>query len=119
MSHSSQSYYPTADHAGRPAHAAPAVPRHLHRAHGDYTLMHGGRQVRLGPIAFWIVVGTLVVMAVWSVATGTYFAFSEAVLTRLIGRQAEMQFAYEDRIAELRAQVDRITSRSEEHTSEL
>ena len=85
--------------------------RHLHRAHGDYTLVHGGRQVRLGPIAFWILVGTLVVMAVWSVATGTYFAFSEAVLTRLIGHQAEMQFAYEDRIAELRAQVDRITSR--------
>ena len=50
-------------------------------------------------------------MGVWSIATGTYFAFSDDVLTRLIGRQAEMQFAYEDRIAELRAQVDRITSR--------
>src|SRR5262249_35075894 len=50
-------------------------------------------------------------MAVWSVATGTYFAFRDNVLTRLIGRQAEMQFAYEDRIAELRAQVDRIMSR--------
>ena len=70
-----------------------------------------GRQVRIGPVAFWIVVGTLVIMAVWSIATGTYFAFHEDVLTRLIGRQAEMQFAYEDRIAELRAQVDRITSR--------
>ena len=56
-------------------------------------------------------VGTLVIMAVWSIATGTYFAFRDNVLTRLIGRQAEMQFAYEDRIAELRAQVDRITSR--------
>ena len=111
MSHSSQSHYPTAPHAGRRAQSAAAVSRHLHRAHGDYTLMHGGRQVRIGPVAFWIVVGTLVVMAVWSVATGTYFAFHDDVLTRLIGRQAEMQFAYEDRIAELRAQVDRITSR--------
>src|SRR5450631_21021 len=112
MSHSSQSYYPTAGHTAQPrAQSAAAVSRHLQRAHGDYTLVHGGRQVRLGPIAFWIVVGTLLVMAVWSVATGTYFAFSEAVLTRLIGRQAEMQFAYEDRIAELRSQVDRITSR--------
>jgi murein DD-endopeptidase MepM/ murein hydrolase activator NlpD len=92
-------------------HAAAAVSRHLHRPTGDYTLQHGGRQVRIGPVAFWIVVGTLVGMAVWSVATGTYFAFSNDVLTRLIGRQAEMQFAYEDRIAELRAQVDRITSR--------
>jgi len=112
MSHSSQSYYPTAGRTAQPrAHSAAAVSRHLHRAHGDYTLVHGRRQVRIGPIAFWIVVGTLVVMAVWSIATGTYFAFREDVLTRLIGRQAEMQFAYEDRIAELRAQVDRITSR--------
>ena len=81
------------------------------RGGADYTLAHAGRQVRLGPVAFWIVVGTLVVMAGWSVATGTYFAFHDDVLKRLIARQAEMQFAYEDRIAELRAQVDRIASR--------
>ena len=115
MSPSSQLHYPTATHAGRAvqprAQSAAAVSRHLHRSHGGYTLVHGGRQVRIGPVAFWIVVGTLVIMAVWSIATGTYFAFREDVLTRLIGRQAEMQFAYEDRIAELRAQVDRITSR--------
>jgi murein DD-endopeptidase MepM/ murein hydrolase activator NlpD len=115
MSYSSQAYYPTAPRAGRPAQpraqSAAAVSRHLPRAHGDYTLVHGGRQVRIGPVAFWIVVGTLVIMAIWSVATGTYFAFHEDVLTRLISRQAQMQFAYEDRVAELRAQVDRITSR--------
>jgi murein DD-endopeptidase MepM/ murein hydrolase activator NlpD len=115
MSYSSQAYYPTAPRAGRPAQpraqSAAAISRHLHRAHGDYTLVHGGRQVRIGPVAFWIVVGTLVIMAIWSVATGTYFAFHEDVLTRLISRQAQMQFAYEDRVAELRAQVDRITSR--------
>jgi murein DD-endopeptidase MepM/ murein hydrolase activator NlpD len=62
-------------------------------------------------VAFWIVVGALVIMAIWSIATGTYFAFRDNVLTRLIGRQTELQFAYEDRIAELRAQVDRIMSR--------
>jgi murein DD-endopeptidase MepM/ murein hydrolase activator NlpD len=56
-------------------------------------------------------VGGLVIMGVWSIATGTYFTFRENVLTRLIGRQAEMQFAYEDRIAELRAQIDRVMSR--------
>lgn len=102
-----------ADHMGRYARvqSAAAVSRHVQRATGDYTLVHAGRQVRIGPVAFWIVVGTLVVMGVWSIATGTYFAFREDVLTRLIGRQAEMQFAYEDRIAELRATVDRITSR--------
>ncbi|MBV8791063.1 MAG: M23 family peptidase, partial [Pseudolabrys sp.] len=82
-----------------------------HRRSSDYTLVHHGRQVRVGPVSFWIVVGTLVVMAVWSVGTGSYFAFKEDVLTRLISRQAEMQFAYEDRVQELRAQVDRVTSR--------
>jgi murein DD-endopeptidase MepM/ murein hydrolase activator NlpD len=111
----SHSYYSNVDQAGRTPHpraqSTAAVSRHLHRFHGDYTLVHGGRQVRIGPVAFWIVVGTLVIMGVWSIATGTYFAFSNDVLTRLIGRQAELQFAYEDRIAELRAQVDRITSR--------
>jgi len=50
-------------------------------------------------------------MGGWSLATGTYFAFHDDVLTRLIARQAEQQFAYEDRIAELRTQVDRIASR--------
>src|SRR6266545_7812919 len=75
------------------------------------SLVHAGRQVRIGPVAFWVVVGTLVIMAVWTITTATYFAFREDVLTRLIARQAEMQFGYEDRIAELRAQVDRLSSR--------
>ena len=75
------------------------------------SLVHAGRQLRIGPIAFWVVVGTLVIMAVWTITTATYFAFREDVLTRLIARQAEMQFGYEDRIAELRAQVDRFSSR--------
>ena len=103
--------------SGSPRHTAPrgqsaaTISRHVQRGQHGYTLAHAGRQVRFGPVAFWIVVGALMVMAVWSIGTGTYFAFKENVLTRLIGRQAEMQFAYEDRIAELRAQIDRVTSR--------
>ena len=115
MLHSSPSYYPASKQTARPAHpparSAGTMSRHLHRSHDGYTLTHAGHQIRIGPVAFWIVVGTLVIMAVWSIGTGTYFAFRDNVLTRLIGRQAEMQFAYEDRIAELRAQVDRIMSR--------
>src|SRR5689334_2566322 len=76
-----------------------------------YTLAHAGRQLRLGPIAFWATVGSLVIMAAWTIVTATYFAFRDDVLTSLIARQAEMQFGYEDRIAELRAQVDRMSSR--------
>jgi murein DD-endopeptidase MepM/ murein hydrolase activator NlpD len=76
-----------------------------------YTFAHGGRQVRVGPVAFWICVGTLVIMAGWSIAAATYLTFRDDVLRTLIAHQAEQQFAYEDRIAELRAQIDRTTSR--------
>ena len=76
-----------------------------------YTLVHAGKQVRVGPVVFWIVVGSVTLLGMWSAATATYFAFRDDVLTRLIARQAEMQYAYEDRIAELRAKVDRTTSR--------
>lgn len=113
MSHSAS--YGQTEHAPRQSQprgrSAATVSRHVQRSRDGYTLQHAGRQIRIGPVAFWIVVGTLVVMAVWSILTGTYFAFRENVLTGLIGRQAQMQFAYEDRIAELRGQVDRITSR--------
>ena len=76
-----------------------------------WTLGHGGRQVRVGPVAFWTIVGSLVVMAGWSATTATYFAFRDDVLTRLLARQAQMQYAYEDRIADLRGQVDKLASR--------
>ncbi len=62
-------------------------------------------------MVFWIAVGTVVIMAGWSITAATYFAFRDDVLRTLIARQADQQFAYEDRIAELRAQIDRTTSR--------
>src|SRR5580704_8489596 len=112
MPHRSEFYHHASPHPAnyptvrmRPANVAA-----LH-AGADYTLVHAGRQLRIGPIAFWIVVGTLVIMAAWSITTATYFAFRDDVLTRLVSREAEMQFGYEDRIAELRAQIDRLSSR--------
>jgi murein DD-endopeptidase MepM/ murein hydrolase activator NlpD len=102
------------DHGRAPATRRPAASRALAAAapaQDDYTLVHAGKQVRIGPVVFWIVVGTVVLLGMWSAATATYFAFRDDVLTRLIARQAEMQYAYEDRIAELRAKVDRTTSR--------
>jgi len=99
-------------------HGQPFAPRRASTAQAaarasqdGYTLVHAGKQVRFGPVVFWIVVGTVVLLGAWSAATATYFAFRDDVLTRLIARQAEMQYAYEDRIAELRAKVDRTTSR--------
>jgi murein DD-endopeptidase MepM/ murein hydrolase activator NlpD len=101
-------------HACRPhdvAETPTAPPPRRRTGLVDYTIGRGARQVRVGPIAFWTIVGTLVIMGAWSIVTATYFAFQDDVLTRLIARQTEMQYAYEDRIAEMRAQVDRVTSR--------
>ncbi|HEX7563794.1 MAG TPA: M23 family peptidase, partial [Bradyrhizobium sp.] len=103
----------THDH-GRTSSRRPAtahVSSHPAETQQGYTLIHAGKQVRFGPVVFWIVVGTVTVLGMWSAATATYFAFRDDVLTRLVARQAEMQYAYEDRIAELRAKVDRTTSR--------
>ena len=96
-------------HPRRPIPGPP--PSAMKESQHSYTIAHAGRQVRFGPVVFWIAVGTVTLLGVWSAATATYFAFRDDVLTRLISRQANMQYAYEDRIAELRARVDRTTSR--------
>jgi murein DD-endopeptidase MepM/ murein hydrolase activator NlpD len=96
-----RSFSPYRDSVSAPRGAAPT----------RWAGSHDARRVRLRPIAFWLVIGTLVIMVAWSITTATYFAFREDVLTGLIARQAEMQLAYEDRIAELRAQIDRFSGR--------
>lgn len=70
-----------------------------------------GRRARAGVIALWIIVGALLSMGAWSITSATYSAFRDDVRAGLIARQAEMQSAYEDRITELRAQIDRFSSR--------
>ena len=100
----------TAQHAGQVA-VRPAGSVQSPAAVAGYIFAHAGRQIRLGPVAFWIFVGTVVIMAGWTIATATYFAFRDDLLKGLIVRQAEQQNAYEDRIAELRARIDRTTSR--------
>jgi murein DD-endopeptidase MepM/ murein hydrolase activator NlpD len=96
-----RSFSPYRDSVSAPRGAAPT----------RWAGSHDARRVRLRPIAFWLVIGTLVIMAAWSITTATYFAFREDVLTGLIARQAEMQLTYEDRIAELRTQIDRFSGR--------
>lgn len=117
------SYYPEHSHPHQPhrhGHAStrrPAAPgtattvRQQTRSSNGYVIAHAGKQLRIGPAIFWVVVGTVTALGAWSAATATYFTFRDDVLTRLLARQAEMQYSYEDRIAELRARIDRTTSR--------
>ena len=60
-----------------------------------------GRSSRMP--AIW---SALIVTAVWSIATGAYFAFRGDVTQPM----TEMQIAYEKRISDLRAQFDRTMS---------
>src|SRR5215210_9554318 len=81
------------DHGKVSARRAPATAALSgRRAQDGYTLVHAGKQVRFGPLVFWIVVGTVTVLGMWSAATATYFAFRDDVLTRLLAREAEMQY---------------------------
>lgn len=72
---------------------------------------HAGRQFQFGRVGFWSLISTFALMAAWTLATASYFAFHDDLLTRLIARQAQMQYGYEDRIAELRTQIDRLAGR--------
>jgi murein DD-endopeptidase MepM/ murein hydrolase activator NlpD len=116
MSHRSHPCHRKVGHAPRGAESRAQGRGHQAAHHAlagsaAYTFGHAGHQLRFPPIAFWSVVGALVVMAAWTLATVCYFAFHDDLLTRLIARQAQMQYGYEDRIADLRIQVDRLTSR--------
>ena len=50
------------------------------------------------------VAGTLLVL--WALGSGYYIAFHDSMLAALLQRQAEMQYAYEDRISELRGALE-------------
>jgi murein DD-endopeptidase MepM/ murein hydrolase activator NlpD len=47
----------------------------------------------------------------WLVVASLYAVFKDDVLARFFNQQTEMQFSYEDRIATLRGQIDKLASR--------
>jgi murein DD-endopeptidase MepM/ murein hydrolase activator NlpD len=47
----------------------------------------------------------------WYLVATLYLVFRDEMLARLMNQQTEMQYAYEDRLAALRNQIDRVTSR--------
>ncbi len=57
-------------------------------------------------------------LAFGSIATGAYFAFHDGVFASLVGRQAEKQVRYEDQIADLRAQIERINRLDQERVEQ-
>ena len=73
-----------------------------------------GEKIRCLAIKPWMLYAvTLALPAVATVylASAAYFIFRDDMLTALMKRQTEMQYAYEDRIASMRVQLDKVTSR--------
>src|SRR5262249_4708597 len=75
------------------------------------SLVHAGCQLRIGPIAFWVVVGTLVIMAGGAISTATYFAFPQDGLPTPIARPPGTDFGAEEHNTELGGAGHRSSSR--------
>ena len=69
------------------------------------------RALRLGPFALAMIACVPVVTLTASVAALCWNIFRDDVMTALLQRHGDMQIAYEDRLATMRAQIDRVTSR--------
>jgi murein DD-endopeptidase MepM/ murein hydrolase activator NlpD len=65
----------------------------------------------LRPACLWGLAVIMPALALWGVGAGLFIAFHDDMLASLIARQAEMQYSYEDRLADARAEIDRVTSR--------
>jgi len=65
----------------------------------------------VNPVVAGAVIGFLILFGVVYLGATTYLFFRDDLIGAAIARQARMQHAYEDRIAGLRAEIDRITSR--------
>src|SRR5271154_2891982 len=85
----------------------------LPRSHYFFSIGRGDslRTFALRPFALWAIVSLLPLSLVWGGAATLYVAFHDDMLGAYLVRQAEMQNAYEDRIAEARAELDRVASR--------
>jgi len=69
------------------------------------------RSLALHPLALWALVAIVPISLIWGGLATLYVAFHDDMLGALATRQAEMQYAYEDRLAQARADLDRVASR--------
>ena len=69
------------------------------------------RSLRLGPLALGLIVAIPLFALTASAAALCWNLFRDDVLVTLLRRHGDMQVAYEDRLAAMRAQIDRVTSK--------
>ncbi len=82
-------------------------------SHFFFTVSRGGRTRRFAvrpAMLYGALAGLPLVGALYLAATAVFF-FRDDMVASLMARQAKMQYAYEDRLAAMRIQLDRVTSR--------
>ncbi|MDF1607488.1 M23 family metallopeptidase [Hoeflea sp. YIM 152468] len=82
--------------------------------HSHTIILASGESIRHVTIRPWIaglLMSFLGVMAIGYLGATSYLVLRDDLIGASMARQARMQHAYEDRIAALRSQVDRVTSR--------
>lgn len=83
-------------------------------AHPFSIIIGSGPTPRIIAIKPWLAVAGGVIASLllgWYLVATLYLVFRDEMLARLVGQQTEMQYAYEDRLAALRNQIDKVTSR--------
>jgi murein DD-endopeptidase MepM/ murein hydrolase activator NlpD len=73
-----------------------------------------GPNPRIIAIKPWVAATGLIIAGIlmaWYLVATLYLVFRDEMLARLMSQQTEMQYAYEDRLAALRNQIDKVTSR--------
>jgi murein DD-endopeptidase MepM/ murein hydrolase activator NlpD len=95
----------------RPAPHHASNPRDPHLFAVSLAFRSFRRDFALAPVWAYLLFGLVPMMVAALLGTGLYFVFRDDMLAALMRRQAQMQFAYEDRIANLRNQIERMATR--------
>ncbi|MGA2042762.1 MAG: M23 family metallopeptidase [Roseiarcus sp.] len=93
----------------RDAYPKPKLPT----SHYFLSLARGDsmRTFALRPGALWSILAMAPIMAAWGLAATLYIVFHDDMRAAVLAHVAEMQYSYEDRLAEAHAELDRVTSR--------
>jgi murein DD-endopeptidase MepM/ murein hydrolase activator NlpD len=85
----------------------------LPRSHYFFSIGRGDslRTFALRPLTLWAIIALFPLSLLWGGCVTLYVAFHDEMLGVYLTRQIEMQNAYENRIAEGRAELDRLASR--------
>ena len=69
------------------------------------------RTYALRPLLVWTLIALLPIAILWGAATTSYIAFHDDMIGAYLAHEADMQAAYEDKLAQSRAELDRVASR--------